>query len=274
MVKKSLLGGGENIKIGLNTNVYVEHPLEYVLNKVKNMGYEGIEIARVHAIHEFPRDRINEYKKLISKAELEVYSIQGGTPFTDIEVCKKRIELARMLDCKNVNIGPGIEMGTENDFNEAWKETLKTFAEIAEYAKNYGINVNIEPEPKIPLSTQKPTITTYEHARKMLLELGKNNVGIVLDIVHTFVSKENVFSIIRKFVDKISVIHVADTLDGRHLHILPGRGEINFEAIFRALIKNTYKGYLSVEIYPYFDVPDEASFKSIVRLQEIIQKIS
>jgi sugar phosphate isomerase/epimerase len=261
------------VKIGLNTNVYIEHSLDYVLSRVKSLGYEGIEIARVHPIHELPEDKINEYRKLISKAGLEVYSIQGGIPFTDPEFCKKRIELARLLDCRNVNMGPGIEIDAKDSIDEAWEKTLKVFTEIAEYAKKYGINVNIEPEPKAPLSTKKPTITTYEQAERMLQELRMNNVGLVLDIVHTFVSKENIFQLITKFMDKIKVIHVGDTLDGRHLHLIPGIGEINFEPIFKALIKNNYKGYLSVEIYPYFDIPDEASFRSILYLQGIIQKV-
>ncbi|MEM2256435.1 MAG: sugar phosphate isomerase/epimerase [Candidatus Bathyarchaeia archaeon] len=262
------------MKIGLNTNVYADYPLESFLDKIVRMGFEGIEIARMHAIHELPKAGVSEYKKLIKKATLEVYSVQGGTPFTNTEFAKKRIELARLLDCINVNMGPGIGMNINGDFSAAWKKTLESFTEIAEYANNYGINANIEPEPRAPLSFQKPTITTYEHAEKMLQELGMKNVGLVLDIIHTFVSKENIFKIITRCIDKIKVIHVGDTIDGRHLHLLPGRGNINFELILRALMKTVYKDYLSVEIYPYFDVPDEASFQSIIYLQGILQRIS
>ena len=44
-----------------------------------------------------------------------------------------------------------------------------------------------------------------------------------------------------------------------HRHLIPGRGAIDFEATLRAIAGTGYDGWLTVELYPYIDSPDEAA---------------
>jgi sugar phosphate isomerase/epimerase len=54
--------------------------------------------------------------------------------------------------------------------------------------------------------------------------------------------------------------HIEDIADTRvHRHLIPGRGAIDFEATIGAIAATGYDGWLTVELYPYIDSPDEAA---------------
>jgi sugar phosphate isomerase/epimerase len=54
--------------------------------------------------------------------------------------------------------------------------------------------------------------------------------------------------------------HIEDIADTRvHRHLIPGRGAIDLEATLGAIAATGYSGWLTVELYPYIDSPDEAA---------------
>ena len=54
-----------------------------------------------------------------------------------------------------------------------------------------------------------------------------------------------------------SAVDIADTRV--HRHLIPGRGAIDFQATIGAIAATGYDGWLTVELYPYIDSPDEAA---------------
>jgi sugar phosphate isomerase/epimerase len=44
-----------------------------------------------------------------------------------------------------------------------------------------------------------------------------------------------------------------------HHHLVPGEGAIDFAATFRAIADHTPDTWITVELYPYRDRPDEAA---------------
>jgi sugar phosphate isomerase/epimerase len=54
--------------------------------------------------------------------------------------------------------------------------------------------------------------------------------------------------------------HLEDIAPSRvHAHLIPGHGAINFAATLRAIADTDYQGWLTVELYPYIDSPDDAA---------------
>ncbi len=260
-------------KIGINSNVYIDYAIDYVIKRVYEMGYEGIEIARTHAIHELSDDKINEIKSMAQNFGLKFYCIQGGIPFTNKEYARLRIDLARKLDCTVVNIGPGFEVELNNK-REKWDEFKSTIIELADFAKKYGIKIAIEPEPRIPLSRNVPIINCYRDLLKFLSEVKLNNIGAILDIAHIYVFRENPVYVIKNLGNRIFNVHVSDIIDNRHVHLLPGTtGEVRLPLILKLLNEINYDGFLSIEVYPYFDEPDRAALKSIIYLNDLIYKL-
>jgi len=44
-----------------------------------------------------------------------------------------------------------------------------------------------------------------------------------------------------------------------HKHLIPGHGAIDFEATLAAIAATDYAGWITVELYPYIDSPDNAA---------------
>ena len=44
-----------------------------------------------------------------------------------------------------------------------------------------------------------------------------------------------------------------------HAHLIPGRGAIDFPAVLREIAASGYEGWITVELYPYVENPDEAA---------------
>lgn len=260
------------MRLGINTNVYFDHPISSFLPRISEMGYEGIEIARTHPIHEWSKEELKKLQKTLSEYGLESYCIQGGTPYTDLEYGKKRIDLAHDLGCPLVNLGPGLGFEKESHRERIWNESLSVISELVDYARDRGVACMIEPEPRLPLSIKSPLITTYRDAWRMLSEV-KGDLGLLLDVIHANVSRESLSRIIKTFGKRIRLVHLSDAVDRRNYHFVPGRGDLNFGAFLKMLNMAGYGGFLSVEIYPYFDDPDKAAFESIEYLTNLMYTI-
>jgi sugar phosphate isomerase/epimerase len=150
-----------------------------------------------------------------------------------------------------------------NDFDEierAYEEVAERFDPILDVFEHEGVNFALEVHP---------TEIAYDFVttRKLLDALGRReSFGINLDpshFAHQFLDTAE-FAI--EFADRIYHVHVKDskkTLDGRksilggHLNfgqrdrgwnfVSPGHGDVDFEALFRALNAIGYSGPLSIE---------------------------
>jgi sugar phosphate isomerase/epimerase len=68
--------------------------------------------------------------------------------------------------------------------------------------------------------------------------------------------------------------HIEDIAPSRvHAHLVPGQGAIDFEATLRAILESGYNGWITVELYPYVDHPDEAGRESKAFLESILEAI-
>ena len=68
--------------------------------------------------------------------------------------------------------------------------------------------------------------------------------------------------------------HLEDIAATRvHAHLIPGHGAIDFEATLRAIAATGYQGWLTVELYPYIDSPDEAASEARETLQRTLAGI-
>jgi sugar phosphate isomerase/epimerase len=105
----------------------------------------------------------------------------------------------------------------------------------------------VEPEPGLFIQTAseyldfKNTYFRNEPAIQMNCDCG-----------HLFCCGEDPAKVIREHPEHISHIHIEDIGKNRvHQHLTPGKGAMNFPAIFEAVEKVGYKRPVTVELYPY-----------------------
>ena len=96
-------------------------------------------------------------------------------------------------------------------------------------------------------------------------------LNLTLDVGHAqLLREENTsFNIIKRYPDRIKHIHLHDNLGGNtpedDLHLTPGRGIVDFEAIFNGLSKIGYKGTATLELKPFEIKPCLGFVKQLLR---------
>ncbi|MCY9696619.1 sugar phosphate isomerase/epimerase family protein [Paenibacillus alginolyticus] len=248
--------------ISFNTWVYSSfpvwvpsYPLEEVIKRLSRMGYDGIEVgcASPHAWPDYLlKERRQEIKGLLKAHRLDVSSMlpaPGGGPgvnpssptkeereFT-IKHYKDVIRLAHEWECPTVIwIAGWVVFGTSQQ--EAWNYSLQGLIECAEFAKELGITIVVEPTP-----TDGNLIETADDALLLAEQSGLDNVKVMFDTFHALYRNEVSSDYVYRMKDKLHHIHISD-VD----RLPPGQGTCNFDAVMRALKEIDYKGYLSMEV--------------------------
>ena len=266
------------MKFSFNSNGYVNYSIEETCKSLSQFGYDGVEIARTHPVHELGKGDRGELLKKIKSHGLEVCAVQGGNPYLDPQYAKKRIDLAGELECTVVSLGCGYLVTDEGQRDRQWNEVRDHLGKLATYAGDRGIRVVIEPEPPVLLVGEagKPCdrlIGRLDDVQRMLADVNADNMGALLDIGHVYVVRENLLDVIEKLGKKIFHVHLEDIIDRIHCHFIPGTGMVDFEGAFRALNRVGYEGFLSVELEMHVDEPDRGALESIEYLGSLMYTI-
>ncbi len=68
--------------------------------------------------------------------------------------------------------------------------------------------------------------------------------------------------------------HIEDIASTRvHRHLIPGRGAIDLAATVAAIAETGYDGWLTVELYPYIESPDEAAGEAHQYMTALFDKL-
>jgi len=134
-----------------------------------------------------------------------------------------------------------VKIPLEFSWRSFWKMLVDVMRKCASIAKEYGLIFSIEPRIG-------ETISNSDAMLRLIDEVNMDNFGAVLDTGHLHAAKELIPLSIEKLGEKIVYVHVSDN-DGRdNYHWAPGRGTIDWEAVFRGLKKFNYKGYIAIDV--------------------------
>lgn len=276
---------------GFSSNAYTSYSLIEAIQRIKACGYTSIEIL-ADIPHAFPSALSAKEIILISNALVEtglavnninantclgfnpaVLSL-GETVFEPslcsriADVREKRIiytekciDLAVDLgaDCISITSGrclPG------NPPALAYAALMNSVETILNYAVKKNVHVGIEYEPGLLLEKA-------DEVMHFLAKFSSPYLGVNLDIGHAKVAGESLTDVIKLFSDKILHIHLEDICGQKHYHLIPGDGDIDFSAVFKALVSIGYKRYITLELYTYVDQPDMAARRALSYLKQI-----
>jgi hydroxypyruvate isomerase len=89
-------------------------------------------------------------------------------------------------------------------------------------------------------------LTTCTEGLKLVRDADNPQVRLLFDIYHEQVQQGNVIATLTDAAPYVSVFHIADS-PGRHD---PGTGEMNYAAIYKAIQKTGFAGYVTMEYLP------------------------
>jgi sugar phosphate isomerase/epimerase len=170
-----------------------------------------------------------------------------------IDHTRRALSLCAELGAPHITTEPGgpLALGqVRQDAIDLFVEALKP---LAEHAHNEGVLLLIEPEPGLLLETTDQYLEVAER-------LDAPSIGLNFDVGHAYCVREDIPRAIAKLAPHIRHYHFEDIAATRvHHHLVPGTGAIDFAEVISAIRATGYDGWLTVELYPFVDDPDEAA---------------
>lgn len=281
------------MRLSFSTNAFTRTTVFEAVQRIAAAGYAGVEIL-ADTPHMFPPTLasadIDRLQSLIRETGLEVANINANTavgyygrnfwePLFEpslanpdeserkwrIDYTRRCIELAHILGSPAVSITsgrmvPGISPGASMDL---LKQSL---AELIPYAEDHAVRLGIEYEPGL-------LVENCRELGSLLQQLDSPFLGANLDLGHSHVLGEEPEAVLHSLSGRIFHIHLEDIKAGKHFHLIPGEGDMDFARLFRLLNQSSYKGFVTVELYTYPHCPDEAARKSLDYLRAIRERI-
>lgn len=254
---------------------------------IAEIGYEGIELL-CDTPHAYPptfQDKeIDSFKNQIAKFRLDISNLNAFTLYSISDVYHPSwieddkasrelrithtincIKLAKKIGVKNLSTEPGGPLsGSKTNIKYLENLFMEGLNRVVPIAEQENIIILIEPEPNLLLENSNQFLNFIEN-------LSTDNVRLNFDIGHFYCVGEEPTDLIYKLSEYIEHFHLADIASNRiHNHLIPGEGSINFRSVFKAIEAIGYKGFVTVELYPYQLCPKEAGKKAYEYLYRIL----
>jgi sugar phosphate isomerase/epimerase len=261
------------MKLGFFPNAFKHFSLEYAVEALSNLGYQGLELwcKGQHITPYDNRERISYVKDLISSKGMEVYALSAHLDFiTDndelrrenIRKFKKVIDLGVKFGVKKVQTASGYIFGKEPR-QRMWDNFYDSMEKIGKYSMEKRIVINIEPEPEKLLRTPRQFVEFIE-------EIGMSVFAGVLDLSHAIALDMTPVDFIEEMGGHLNHVHLDDAKYGQHphKHLIPGEGDVNYHEVFEYLENIKYDDFISVELNQHTENPSDAAKKTMKFLRE------
>lgn len=278
------------MKLAFSSNAYLRFSFDQAAHKISNLGYQGIEIM-ADVPHAWPAFMLDEQKQALrnslKSSNLAISNINAfmmhavndprqrywypswiepDKHYRQIRIdhTMRCLTLAKELGSPCITTEPGgpVEPGG------SWKAGLKLFVEmlkpVIEHAEKEGVLLLIEPEPGLLIETADQFLEFMGH-------MDSPSVGCNFDIGHSFCVGDDPATTIPRLAKYIRHFHLEDIAATRvHHHLIPGDGVIDFKAAINAIKAIGYKEWVTIELYPYVEDPDQAARLALERIAPLL----
>ena len=273
------------MKFAFSSNAYRNYEIEECIDSIHLAGYDAVEIMCdiPHAFPPLSDDKIKSIKDSLKKNSMSISNLNGfmmkaiedfhhpswieesnNYRQKRIDHTKNCLKLAHLLGAKTVSTEPG---GPKT--NQTTEKELELFQqglfEVLSLAEELKIHLLVEPEPDLLIENSNQFLNFIE-------KFDSKYIGLNFDIGHFFCVKEDPSKLIYEMQDYIHHIHLEDIDSSRkHFHLIPGHGIIDFKKIFQSLNSINYNGFVTVELYPYQENPQQAAMESMKFLNSVFK---
>ncbi len=274
--------------LGYSTNAYTRFNIWEAVRRISQLGFRGIEIMgdRPHLYPpDFAEEELARLRQLLQEKNLKVTNLNSFTLFavgdtylpswieTDASLRRIRIEhtkaslrAAAALGCPNISVPPGGPLKGMGR-GQAMRLFLQGVEEVVFLAEELGVRLLVEPEPGLLLENTR-------QFRQFIRSVSSTMVGLNFDAGHFFCVGQDPVEAMEELFAWIGHMHLEDIGSSReHRHMIPGLGAMDLRSLIRRAAKLGYKGDMSLELYPYVDMPDEAGSKGLAYLRPILEEV-
>jgi sugar phosphate isomerase/epimerase len=258
------------IQLAFSTNAFKQNSLDEAIDFIGDVGYAGVELmADLH--HAYPpamdaarRERVRSH---LAGRGLPVSNVNAFTLFAcgdtyhptwiedDAAERERRVrhtlacvELAATFGARTISLQPGgPTIGTTITRDLAAERYAEGLSRVVPLAKRHNLVLGIEPEPGLFIETAAEYLEFKDRFFR-----DEDAVRMNCDVGHLFCVGDDPADVIRRCAGHVAHVHVEDIGKNRvHQHLTPGKGVIDFKGVFDALDDIDYRGWVTVELYPY-----------------------
>lgn len=244
-----------NLSLCIET-FFCEVPFIQRVEEVKKMGFSAFEFWG------WEDKDIEQLKEKKEKDQLEIAIFSGNRKSglvdpIDREKCiqevKEAIKIAKKIGCHNLMIitdrldekGKAIPLAHSLTPQQKYVNAVETLIELTRVAEKEEITLMLE-----PLNTLVDHRGYYLDSSKVgfniINQLNSESLRLLYDIYHMRIMGDELIKTIKRQIDKIGYIHIAD-FPGRGE---PGTGKIDFCKIRNVLEELGYSGFVGFELFP------------------------
>lgn len=281
------------MKLAFSSNAYMHFSIEDTIRKIAELGYTGIEVL-ADVPHAWPAGLLEERKESIRRTlddhNLTISNVNAfmmnavadpRQPYwhpgwTDPdphyrairrEHTKRSLHLAKEIGAPHITTEPGGQLTPDQTWDEGADIFYEELMPCVEVAEQLGVGFLIEPEPEL-------LIEKFGEYLKFMERVDSKLVGLNFDVGHAYCVNEDPQDWVEQLKDHTVHYHFEDIADTRvHQHLIPGHGAIDFDATLAAIERTGYDGWITVELYPYIDDPDDAARQARQFLTERMQAL-
>lgn len=275
--------------LAYNTNGLAHHRLEDALRLLADLGYRGValtpDVAHLDPYRTGEReweaargllDRLGLRRVVETGARYLLDPRRKHWPTLlspDAEAAARRLDfyrrclrLARTLGAEAVSIWSGaVEPG--DDPEAAFDRLVARLPILLDEAAEAGLPVCFEPEPGMLVDG----LARYRELRR---RLGRDDLGTTIDVGHLVVTETGApHEHLAEFASTLRNVQLDDARPGVHEHLPPGRGVVDFAAVFRELRRLGYAGPLALELSRDSHRAAEAAQEAYRTLVPLLEKI-
>lgn len=242
------------MKIGMNLLLWTTHVTEAhypILEKIKATGFDGVEIPILGG----DDGHYRRLRKKLDELQLKTSTLTVATPeanavSADPAVRKAAAERLKTIVRQSAILGADILCGpfhqalgvfsgtgpTEEEFERA----AEVHRAVAEEAQRCGLYLAIEFLNRFECYFLNTTAAAAAYVRRV----SHPNFRAMFDTFHANIEEENLPQAFAENAAGIVHVHVSNNDRG-----VPGRGHIDFAAIFRVMKSAGYAGWLTIEAF-------------------------
>lgn len=278
------------MQLAYSSNAFTRTDLLTALDQIAGIGFSAAEILCDHPhwpVHRVSPDSVDAVAERLAALGLGLSNLNANTANAyfdplppencfepslssrdparrqwriDYSIATLRLAARLGAPCISVTSGQPGSGGTPEEGLDLLSDSLRT---LCAEAQRLGVRVGVEYEPGL-------LVERASELAKLIERVDSPMLGANLDIGHSYLDGESPESAVAALRGRIWNVHLEDIAGRKHYHLIPGLGDLPFRRYLDALTAAGYDGALTVELYTYPHMPQEAGRRSLDYLRRLL----
>lgn len=257
-----------------------------ILEKLKTMGYEGVELPAFGGEEAEFEAAGREIKRLGLGASLVTVMTPEANPVSpEAAVRKAAVERLKWAIRCTAAAGGDVLCGPMHSALGAFtgagptEEERKRAADVIREAADEAQKAKVKLAIEFLCRFEAYVLTTARDAAAMVKQINHPAVGMLFDTFHANIEEKDQVKSLEEVMPYVNHFHVSENDRGT-----PGKGHVPWEGVFAVLRKANYKGWLTIEAFgrampeiaaatrvwrDFFPSPDEVCVEGLALMKRL-----